>query len=67
MQNHHPNTTLKKTKPIQLIPKVLVWLLAQLLAVFLIHTPEAEPVHDLSQGIILVIELNRSSYVEHDL
>lgn len=50
-----------------LIPQFLVWLLAKFLAVLSIHPPETEPIHNLSQCIILVVEFYRSCYIEHDL
>lgn len=48
------------------VPKVEVWLLANLLAMLLVHPPEAEAIHNLSESIILVEELNRSHNIEDD-
>ena len=48
------------------VPQIQVWFLANLLAMLLVHAPEAEAVHDLSQCIIVVEEFNRSHNVEND-
>ena len=34
---------------------------------FFVHPPEAEAIHDLSQGVILVEEFNRSHNIEDNL
>ena len=41
-----------------LVPKIQVWLLSKLLAVFLIHSPKAEAVHNLSKSVIIVEKLD---------
>lgn len=47
-----------------LVPERMVWLLANLLAVLLIHAPKAETIHNLSKSVIIIEKLNRSHHVE---
>lgn len=50
----------------ELVPQLLVWLLSDLVAVLLVHSPEAEAVHYFSQSVVIVIEFDGSCHVEHD-
>ena len=70
-KNEHPTATLHGAfcRPLlpTLIPQFLIGLFPKLLTVLLVHSPEAEAIHDFSQGVVIVVELNGSHNVEHDL
>jgi hypothetical protein len=38
-----------------------------LLTMFLVHTPEAETIHSLTKGVVVVEELDRTHDIENDL
>lgn len=49
---------------VHLVPKTGVDLEAILMAVLDIHAPEAEAIHGLTEGIVLVVELNGADDIE---
>lgn len=50
----------------QLVPQLVVHLETMLLAVLQIHAPETEPIHRLTEGIVVVEEFNGAGNVEDD-
>jgi len=48
----------------RLIPKTSVDLEIVLVAVLNVHAPEAEAIHGLAEGVVLVIELNGANNIE---
>ena len=49
---------------IHLIPKTSVDLEVVLVAMFDVHAPEAEAIHGLTEGVVLVVELNGADDIE---
>lgn len=51
----------------ELIPQILIRLNPLLLTMLLIHPPETKSIHDLTQRVVLIVELNAAHYIEDDL
>lgn len=51
----------------RLVPQSGIDLEAILVAVLNIHTPEAEAVHDLTKGVVVVVKLNRALNIEDNI
>lgn len=59
--------SLTPERRLNLIPQLLIGLDAILLTMLNIHAPEAEAIHDFSQGVIVMEKLDRSHDVEENL